>query len=109
MTTIINLTPHAVTLFTKSDLSSKREFQSSGKVARCKQTNESVGQINDINLTKTVFGEIEDLPDPQENTFYIVSRIVREAAKERNDLLVPNEIVRNDDNQIIGCLSFAVN
>lgn len=107
---VINLTPHDVTFFTKTDLSEKIVFNASGINARCKQTNQYNTTINgNIRLTETVFGEIEDLPDPQENTFYIVSRIVREAAKERNDLLVPNEIVRNEDNQIIGCLSFAVN
>ena len=106
---VINLTPHGVTLFTKTNLSESRQFPASGTVARCKQTNECNTVINGIRLTETVFGEIEDLPDPQENTFYIVSRIIREAAKGRDDLWVPNEIVRNEDNQIIGCLSFATN
>lgn len=40
--------------------------------------------------------------------YYIVSRMVANALPNRKDLLVPNELVRDDQGNIIGCRSFEV-
>jgi hypothetical protein len=56
-----------------------------------------------------VFGELEGLPEPIEGVFFIVSRIVREAAKDRTDLLVPQGLIRDENGQPIGCESLSVN
>ena len=40
-------------------------------------------------------------------THYIVSRIVAEIMRNRKDLILANETVRDDKGQIIGCKSFS--
>lgn len=107
-TKIINLTPHKVTIV-NDDNTIKAEFESQG-IARCSQQTTLVGNVSGINITSTVFGDVTDLPDEKPNTFFIVSRLVLNACKGiRSDLLVPNEVVRDDNGNIIGCKSFAIN
>ena len=57
-------------------------------------------------LTETSFGDVVDLPAPAPDTLYIVSRLVATAAN-RDDLVVPNGIVRDDNGNIIGCKSLS--
>lgn len=104
---ILNYTPHTVNII---DLEGKviQDFPSVGEI-RCKQTNEQIGQINNIPISSTCFGEVIGLPKEQKGTYYIVSRLVKQACPSRQDLLVPNELVRNDKGQIIGCKSLANN
>ena len=104
---IINLTPHIVNMVdVKGEEIAK--FPSEGE-ARCTQTTNKVGEINSIPLTETSFGSVTGLPNEQEGIKYIVSRLVMQACQERKDLLVPNEIVRDEEGKIVGCKSFAIN
>lgn len=110
MKKLINLTPHAVTIVNGGE---SITIDPSGIVARCKQTDEQTGYIEteygDIPISETKFGEVIDLPNPKQDTCYIVSRLIMQACYERNDLLVPNEIIRDDKGNIIGCASLANN
>ena len=110
MKKLINLTPHAVTIVNGGE---SITIDPSGIVARCKQTDEQTGYIEtehgEIPISETKFGEVIDLPDPKQDTCYIVSRLIMQACSERNDLLVPNEIIRDDKGNIIGCASLANN
>ena len=110
MKKLINLTPHAVTIVNGGE---SITIDPSGIVARCKQTDEQTGYIEteygDIPISETKFGEVIDLPDPKQDTCYIVSRLIMQACYERADLLVPNEIVRDSAGIIIGCKSLAKN
>lgn len=106
-TIIVNLTPHKVTIV-KEDGTLIQEFESEG-VVRLMQNTMEVSTINNIPITKTFFGEPEGLPKEKPNVYYIVSRMVLEACKNREDLLVPNEIIRDDKGNIIGCKSLANN
>ena len=78
-------------------------------MARCTQSTKIVGNIEDIPISQSVFGEVIDLPSQEKNTFFIVSRLVLSACKDRDDLLVPNELVRDENGNIIGCKSLANN
>lgn len=100
---IINLTPHDVVIISDEK---KIVFPSSG-VARCTTCNVRQTDINGIPVFKTEMGSVYDLPKPQENTVFIVSRVVAEACKDRYDLIIPNDAVRNEKGVIIGCKSFA--
>ncbi len=105
---IINLTPHEVTVV-GSDGDVMMRIPASGKVARCNVTRTVIGKINGIPVTKNVMGEIEGLPEPSEDNIYIVSRVVAEAAKgKRDDLIIPDDAVRDDQGRIIGCKAFAI-
>jgi len=105
---IINLTPHDVVLVLGEE---KVVFPSSGIVARCKTTRQTVNIIKvngrDIAINKTIFGEVENLPQPKADTMYIVSSLVAQAAKDRDDLIIPDDTVRDDKGAIVGCKAFA--
>ena len=111
-TTIINLTPHAVNVI-GNDNSVAITIPASGNVARCSQTIDIIGNITldsvDIPISSSSYGEVVDLPAPQVGVYYIVSRLVMSACPARQDLLCPNDLVRNDAGQVIGCRSLANN
>lgn len=107
---IINATPHEVNVHIGSNVVN---FESKFN-ARCKQESYCVGNIahgeDYVPITETNFGQVEGLPEPEEGVYYIVSRLVMDALKnQRSDLLVPNDIIRNEKNQIVGCGSLARN
>ena len=104
---LINCTPHAVTVVLESGT---LEIEPSGIIPRCTQTSEQIGTVDiegkTIPVIKTVFGEVFDLPEKQDDTFLIVSMLVASAA-QRDDLLIPADIIRDDKGRIIGCKSLA--
>ena len=109
MKKIINLTPHSVSIVNPEGKIIK-VFEVSGQIARCSQSTKIVGNIDGIPLTQTTFGDVVNLPQPQKDTVFIVSRLVLNACKGvRDDLIVPNDLVRDDKGNIIGCNSFAIN
>ena len=107
-TTLINLTPHTVTLL-KQNLNILTTIPSSGNAVRCSQQTINTGFIGDIPITSTTFGEVIGLPEEKEGVYYIVSRLVMSACPNRKDLLVPNELQKDDTERIIGCLSLTNN
>lgn len=106
---IINLTPHTINIVDEAG-NKIADLLSEGE-ARAVQKNVSLGNLGDIPLVKTEFGEPIGLPEPSENTFYIVSAITANASKAAgritDDLLLTAETVRNEKNQIIGCKALA--
>ena len=102
-----NLTPHAISIVDEAN-QVIATFASEG-VARATQATELVGVIDGIRITKSVFGEPVNLPDPQEGVFLIVSLATVNAARAFGrsvaDLLITNEAVRDADGRIIGCRS----
>ena len=109
---IVNLTPHAVNIV-GDDNSVVITIEASGNVARCSQTIDIVGSITvnsiAIPVSSSSYGEVVDLPAPQDGVYYVVSRLVMSACPAREDLLGPNDLVRNDAGQVIGCRSLANN
>jgi len=99
---IINLTPHEVNIITDNGNIS---IPASGTIARCKTEREVTGTINGIPVTRTKFGEVENLPEPKENTIFIVSSLVAQAVPHRNDVFIPDDSVRDEQGRIIGCRS----
>ncbi|ARF70806.1 hypothetical protein B7C51_25050 (plasmid) [Paenibacillus larvae subsp. pulvifaciens] len=83
-----------------------QRIPSSGN-ARVKQKRVPLGEVNGIPVCKTAFGEVEGLPEPQDGIVYIVSALTAQAAKDRNDLYVPDEQVRDSEGRIIGCRALA--
>lgn len=56
----------------------------------------------------SVFGEVVNLPPQRPNVFYIVSSVVAQACPGRTDLLVPDELVRDEEGRVVGCRSFRI-
>ena len=112
MNKIINLTPHSINVI-GDDNSVAITIEASRNVARCSQTIDIVDTINVNNVAIPVssssYGEVVDLPAPQDDTYYIVSRLVMSDCPNRQDLLVPNDLVRDEAGRVIGCRSLANN
>jgi hypothetical protein len=67
------------------------------------------GQIEGIPLVTKTPGEVVGLPEPEEGKFYVVSALVQGALRQRRDLLVPDDLVRDGEGRVIGCRRFSVN
>lgn len=112
-TKFVNLTPHPITVFKGEE---KIEIPPSGEVARVGVEQKKVGELNGIPVHKSIFGDVEGLPEPRENTVYIVSTVVLQALKAKNivrrDLVspdtTPNGVVRDEEGRIIGVRGFQV-
>ena len=100
MTKFVNLTPHALNI-----ISSNGDVLHLAKPdvdARCTTSEKVINNINGIDIVDTTFGEITNLPEPKEDTIYIVSRIVKNACEERLDVVVPGKPIRDTEGNIIG-------
>ena len=106
---LVNLTPHVINFYNdKNELI--YSVEPSGKVARLKTETVTTGyyQVDHakIPITKTVFGKIENLPEFDDGeTDYIVSSLVAQACTNRWDIFIPNDSVRDENGNIIGCRS----
>jgi len=106
---IINLTPHAFTLCNDTG-EIIRIIEPTKPTARVSSVVRIVGEIDDIPITKITFGAVEDLPEPQEGTIYIVSLLVQQAVN-RPDVYRPDtgpqSIIRDSIGQIVGVKALA--
>lgn len=105
-----NCTPHDVVILNEKD-EVIVTYPPTGILPRLKADVRPEGVIQDnsnlIPFTVTYLGETQDLPDFDPNVMLIVSRLVADANPDREDLVFPNEVVRNDKGQIIGCRSLS--
>ena len=98
--TLINATPHPLNIVQRDG--SVLTLEASGICPR-RESSELVEQaIGLIEITRQTLGHIEGLPDPVPGLYFIVSRLVA-SATEREDLLVPGPLVRDDQGRVIGC------
>ena len=92
---LVNCTPHDITL------NNGTTVPASGNVAR---VSASFTAFDENGVCKQVFGDVTGIPEPQENTLYIVSALVL-AASDRTDLVAPAtghpDCVRSEDKKII--------
>ena len=100
MTKFVNLTPHTLNIIAADG--STVEVPPSGNVARVSLTSTVVDTINGINVTKPIWGDVIGLPDAQDGTIFIVSRMVKDRVCSCADVLVPGAPVRDSEGKIIG-------
>lgn len=111
---LINCTMHDVILMDK-DNNVITVIAPSGIVPRCKEQTEHIydlyvgglPELVSIPVNRKFFSEVEGLPPREAGTCYIVSALVANAAPEREDLLVPDDTVRDEKGRIIGCRALA--
>lgn len=100
----INLTPHAI------HMNDGTTHTTSGTIARVSQ---KFGDANEHGICKQVFGEVENLPAPQEGITYIVSGFVLAACKDRQDVVAPAtghpNTERNEKGHIVSVPCFVTN
>ena len=82
---IVNCTPHPIRWI--GILGEDVTFEPSGNIARVGVEEEDVGSR--YLLVRHNYTEVEGIPEPQENTLYIVSAMVL-SASDRTDLIAPN-------------------
>jgi hypothetical protein len=116
---IINLTPHNIIV-------NNYNFPPSGTVARCEEiTEKNVSLMTEggesFQLVKKYYGKVENLPEietykehPLSNynhiaVYYIVSAMVRLAVPDRQDLLSPGDLIRDEKGNIVGCKNLVCN
>ena len=96
----INLTPHAIML------NDGTTFQPSGIVARVQA---GFTAFNSDGICSQQFGDVQDLPEPVEDTIYIVSAMVL-ASCLRSDVVAPAtghpDVIRNASGQIVSVPGF---
>ena len=114
MSKLVNLTPHDCNIYRETDDALLLSVPASGKLARCtEEVHEhypiSVEGIEVATGSKT-FGEIENLPEPDDANFYFVSAVVATAAWEqgRTDVVCPLKAKRDEQGHIVGTYGLAV-
>ena len=106
---VINLTPHPIHLIGENDdLLAVWESQGVARVASRSSFIASIEAVSnsgssvEIPLWESNFGEIEGLPEQRPDTILIVSGLVQ-GASNRQDLFVPDDLVRDSRGGILGC------
>jgi hypothetical protein len=101
MTQVVNCTPHPVNLFTENG--EEMVVQPCGHVARCAMTTERVGSVAGVKVNISHFGEVTDLPEPADDTVYVVSAMVLAALHgSREDVFGLSEYVRDEQGRTVG-------
>lgn len=99
----VNLTPHNI------NLNDGTVIEPSGQVARVSQ---SFTKPNEKNICRQEFGDVVNLPNPQEGVIYITSGIVLGAAKQqgRTDVVAPAtghpDTIRNEKGYVVSVPCF---
>lgn len=106
---LINLTPHVINLIPVD--SKLIAIEPSGIVARCSVQRAHVSDLEvegtKIPVNRTSFGAVEGLPAPEAGRGFIVSSLVAQAARGRDDLFVVDDTVRDDKGRIMGARALA--
>lgn len=104
MSNLINLTPHAINIIVNGET---KTIEPSGTIARVVMTQERIGEVDGIPVYRNTYGKPENLPEPQEGTYYIVSALLAQAIPEREDVLITSNPIRDEAGRIIGCGALA--
>jgi hypothetical protein len=87
MVKFVNLTPHPIVL---QNGDKRLELPSAG-VARCSETSIDQPSLDGWPVYSYVYGPPVGLPDPEEGTYYVVSKLVMESLRGvRDDILAPD-------------------
>jgi len=111
MVKLVNLTPHNITIVDEN-CKPIAIIPRSGVVARVSQIRNPLYNLIldngvEIPVVENTYGEVQGLPDPDEDTYYIVSVIVANAVKgKRYDVLYPDtgpgSVCRDENGRIVG-------
>lgn len=123
---IINLTPHALALYSMEDCQEvvqgkyKTLVLKEGATPKCVYPSAGVARASAfkvevcnlllgdllVPVNSTTYGTPEGLPEPVEGRYYIVSALTAQAAADRKDLLIVDSTVRDGEGRIVGCTAF---
>lgn len=100
---LINLTPHSIV------------FPDGRRLSRCidpprlAERAQQVDEVDGIPIMEKSFDAVEcDLPPERDDALLIVPLAIAQAfSGRRNDLVVPNDPIRDEEGRIVGCRSLA--
>ena len=96
----INLTPHEVSVLKENQETLTLQSEC---VARLKEQQHLIKIVDGIKLFRTEYLETENLPEPKQDTIYVVSMLVAQQNTNRKDLAYPARLIRDDKGVVIGC------
>lgn len=106
-----NLTPHPLMFYKDGNL--VLTMESEEPAVRVGEERSYRGHVeidgHQITVLNKSLGDAKDLPPKQEGVYLIVSKVVADSAPERDDLLYPDMVIRDDYGMIIGCMTLARN
>lgn len=103
-----NLTPHAITVVREDGCETVFQPDQQGP-ARVSVRTETLPAIAGFRLQQQAFGQVENLPEFEEDTVLIVSALVLAQCKDRDDVVAPDtgrDAIRNEQNQIVAVRGF---
>ena len=107
---LVNLTPHEITIVNDEGEILLR-IQPSGTVARIEMRHVKVAYFDtdgaSIPVNHVQLGQTNGLPEMTPGVMLLVSRVVAEAVRDRDDILITDESIRDHDGRIIGCKALA--
>lgn len=107
---LVNLTPHPVSIVTAAG--AELVLAVGGQPARLNLPVVDVGHLEVpggvVRITAVpAQGSVVDLPDPVPGRWLVVSRVVADACRHRNDLLFPDDLVRDEHGNVVGCAALS--
>lgn len=120
MLTLVNLTSHPIYLYRNTTYNNGQQHDRRvlypsklhGELRLQKHATTALGleqcevPVFDITTLAATAAE-QELPPRLSSTLYIVSRLVADVLRERDDFVFPYDLVRDDKGVVIGCTSLA--
>lgn len=106
MIMFVNKTPHAITVQTVDGMMT---VEPAFPPARVGQSYIPAGEVDGIPVAQSVFGEVENLPEPEEGVIVIVSAMVAQQCGNRSDVVAPDtgaSAIRDDAGRIVAVRGF---
>ena len=121
---IINCTPHDVDIYRTSDCYMRdgslylrddedefpqpfRTYPAAKEPARVTFAQDPAGMAEGIIFYRWYLDKTVNLPEQMPGTYYIVSKMVAQACPEREDLIFPGTLVRDESGDVVGCIDFS--
>lgn len=99
-----NYTPHAINLLVNGEYV---EYPPAGPASRVATIEQTIDNDLPFETVKVTYGNVQNLPDPEEGVLLIVSKMCCDACPDRADLWYPSRLVRDEAGRIVGCDALA--
>ncbi len=96
-----NFTPHSVS-FVK-DNGEVEQLVPEPVAARVFTVENYETTVDGVDIFNLTYGQVENLPAPEDGVYLIVSKMVRDACPDRTDLFYPTRLIRDETGVIVGC------
>ena len=119
---IVNLTPHPITITVNNKTI---KYPPTEQPLRLKEETELIDYIEEEIISLGAYDDpyespsivkiplyrkrfiVENLPPRRPDTLYIVSSVIAQLCPDRDDFIVPNNLIRDNEGKVIGARSFA--